>query len=124
MHNLETFAHSPILGVGYGNDQGLAVGPFLLANVGVVGFGVFLAFILNIWIRGFRLLRTVPAHYPGRSAIFGMLVSCMTMFLVMLIGKSEASLLFLYFWILLACLVSIDSHPRRHMAGVAPPGVR
>lgn len=96
-HNLDVFRRWPLLGVGWGNDRSLSGGAFLLANVGLVGYGLFLALLaVSVSQHRGRRVGTTPGLSDAAS------VAVMVTLVLIHFAKSEAALLFVYFWLLLA----------------------
>ena len=50
-HDLEIFLQHPILGVGYGSSLSLSFGTFLISNLGILGTGLFFAFVFSVFRR-------------------------------------------------------------------------
>jgi len=97
----EIFKKYPLLGVGYGSNRSLSVSTFLLSNIGIVGFAVFLMVVIYP-VR--TLFYNISATQKKEVQVFlmGMCLSIVTMVILMMFAKSESSMLFLYFWVLLA----------------------
>jgi len=104
-HGFELFAQHPLLGVGYGSNRSSTLLTFLLSNVGLLGT---LPFFLMNWVV-FRKGLSVYQHARNsdlKCIALGLLTSFGTLFGLMQFAKSESSLLYMYYWLLLAMLVA------------------
>jgi len=95
----------PFLGVGVGGNKAFALIPQLLSNIGFIGTGFFLAFNGIIVVKVFRtsfMRRSREIRSIGTSLI----VAFVCTFGTMAVGKSTGSLLFPWYWLLLALMSS------------------
>jgi hypothetical protein len=112
LHGFGVFLQAPIFGVGYGSNRSMAVSTFLLSNTGFVGTMLFIGVVFSALKLGFvNASSLVPHSAPTkyRAIYSGYLSSLITVFALMLFAKSESSLLFLYFWILILMLAKRNS---------------
>ncbi|MCS3955380.1 hypothetical protein GGP81_001905 [Salinibacter ruber] len=65
----EVFLTSPILGVGYGSHLSLSLVTFLLSNVGLLGFGAFLAFFYTVLRNTKRTVQNARGPLRGMAFI-------------------------------------------------------
>jgi len=105
MHGLQLFLQHPLLGIGYGSTRSVALSVYLLANVGLLGTVPFFMFNLAVWKKGLKVYRSPSKEY--KSLALGMIGAFTSIFALMQFAKSESSLLFPYYWILLAMIVSV-----------------
>ncbi len=96
----EVFAASPILGVGYGSHLSLSLVTFLLANVGLLGFGVFLAFLYVV----FRNAKTAArgARGPVGAMAFMAVVTFVPFLGTLFIAKSTSAMNYGVTWTVIA----------------------
>ncbi|MCS3655575.1 hypothetical protein [Salinibacter ruber] len=83
----EVFPKSPILGVGYGSHRALSLIVFLIANVGVVGVGMF--FLLNgvVFVHVVRVMnKTVDPELA--SIAFALSVTHMSLLIILMVKGS------------------------------------
>jgi hypothetical protein len=103
----EVFARSPLLGVGYGSHRSLSFGTFLLANVGIVGAFAFAGFNGAAVFRGLRTA-TRASRGIDRQIALGAVVAFLATVPTMMIAKGAVTLLFGWYWFLIAVL---DAQP-------------
>ncbi|WP_251931502.1 hypothetical protein [Salinibacter ruber] len=94
------FLSSPILGVGYGSHLSLSFVTFLLANIGVLGFGAFLAFIYTVFRNSKKTAKKAKGTLE-KAAFMGSFVF-VPFFGTLFIGKSAVSMLFGLTWAVIA----------------------
>lgn len=99
----EVFMKAPILGVGYGSHKTSALFFTLLANVGIVGLTMFLWLNIFIFRRAWKAM--VFTRTPDLAQItFAIITSYLSMMPLLLFVKSLVSILFGWYWLLLAML--------------------
>jgi hypothetical protein len=105
-NSIQHFLLSPILGIGYGSERSLALSTFLLGNTGLLGFLSFMFWGLSLLKKMWNILKNKFATHKQKTLAIGFFISFGTMFILMQFAKSESSLLFQYFWIIGACMLS------------------
>lgn len=105
MHGLKLFLRHPVLGVGVGSNRTLSMLVTLLSNTGLLGT---LPFLLLNWIVFQKGLRTYcHTNSSTLSAItLALLVSFISLFGVMTFAKARMALMYLFYWLLLAMIVT------------------
>lgn len=96
----EVFLENPILGVGYGSHLSLSFATFLLSNVGIIGSGIFVAFIYVIFRNSNRVIR-IDGGILGKMAFMNSFVLIPLMG-TLFIGKSAVVMIFGITWIIIA----------------------
>jgi len=96
----------PLLGVGVGANKAYALIPALLSNIGFLGTGAFVMFNGTILWKALRVFKTTHSA-EIRSISSALIVTFVGMFGVMSLGKSLVSLIYPYYWLLLALMVAL-----------------
>lgn len=96
------FLESPILGVGYGSNLSISLGTFLLSNVGLLGFGAFLAFIFIIFRNCSTVLSRVNDH-QGNIAL-ALVLTFLPFMATLFVAKGGAGISYGTTWILLGLM--------------------
>jgi len=107
----EVFLASPILGVGYGSHLSLSLATFLLSNVGLVGFGIFVAFLFVVFRNAVRTAR--KAHMPLNRIAFTSLLVFIPFLGTLLVAKSTAGMNFGITWTVIALVEATHQVYRR-----------
>lgn len=112
-YTLETvFLSSPILGVGYGSHLSLSLVTFLLANVGLVGFGVFLAFLYTAFRNARKTARS--AQGPLRKMAFMAAVVFVPFLTTLFVAKATSGINYGLTWTIIALAeVTYQVHRRQ-----------
>jgi len=107
----QIFLRYPWLGVGIGSHRTTAVLSTLLSNVGLLGTLPFLLLNLTIFRRGVYVCRN--SKDPDEAILsLCLLISLATVFGTMLFAKALSSLLYLFYWLLLAMLAAVNRHAK------------
>jgi hypothetical protein len=114
-YSLEVFMQSPILGVGYGSHRTGALLTSMLTNVGLIGTVAFLGFN---WVLFSRALFVYRKSADGTLAAIAlaMMISLATVLPILLAAASILTLLFGWYWIVLA---TMEATYRVHRAQTA-----
>lgn len=96
----EVFLTSPLLGVGYGSHLSLSLASFLLSNVGLIGFSVFLAFLFVL----FRNVSYVAKHASNDVGLiaFALVLTLPPYVGMLFVGKAVSGLNMGLTWLLFA----------------------
>jgi hypothetical protein len=103
---LDIFAQYPILGVGYGSHRVSALLFSLLANTGILGTSLFLAFNAAMLWTGLRIFRGAADRRDAVIAL-GASASLVSFLGVALIAKGVVTFNFAYYWLLLAVIAGV-----------------
>lgn len=122
MDALSLAVKHPFLGVGVGGNKAFALIPQLLSNIGFIGTGFFLMFNGVIMVKVFENSFQRRSH-AIRSIGTTLIVAFLAIFGTMAVGKSMASLLYPWYWLLLALMSSLarvkgDVGPCPHRSAV------
>lgn len=109
------FAKSPIFGVGYGSHRAPSFGTFLLANIGVLGTIAFLIFNASLARRAYRVLAIPEVRKVALAAV----AALCGILLAILAAKGAVTVMFGWYWFLLAFIESIG-RLKRFERGSAP----
>jgi len=108
----EVFLASPILGVGYGSHLSLSLVTFLLANVGLVGFGVFMAFLYTTFRNAKKTVQT--AQGPLQKMAFMAALVFVPFFATLFVAKATSGINFGLTWTVIALAeATYQVHRRR-----------
>ncbi len=114
----EVFPVSPFLGVGYGSHLSLSLATFLLANIGLIGFGAFLAFLFVV------LRNATTAVRRGRGAIkviaFSAVLLFVPFFATLFVAKATSSINYGVTWMIIA-LAEASHQVYRHRMSLHSP---
>lgn len=110
---LDAWRESPLLGHGLDTSRFLTVHASyahndyvrFLAEEGIVGFGLFLVFLVAQFVRLIQLCQSAPARSPKRNLCYVMMAFVFSMAVAMLAGNVwNHTTLFFYYWTLMAVL--------------------
>lgn len=96
----EVFLASPLLGVGYGSHLSLSLVTFLLANVGLVGFGVFLMFLFVVFRNATAAAR--KARGPLGTVAFASVLLFVPFFATLFVAKATSGMNYGATWTVIA----------------------
>jgi hypothetical protein len=96
----EVFLASPLLGVGYGSHLSLSLVTFLLANVGLVGFGVFLMFLFVVFRNATTAAR--KARGPLGTVAFASVLLFVPFFATLFVAKATSGMNYGATWTVIA----------------------
>jgi hypothetical protein len=96
----EVFLASPLLGVGYGSHLSLSLVTFLLANVGLVGFGVFLMFLFVVFRNATTAAR--KARGPLGTVAFASVLLFVPFFATLFVAKATSGIAYGVTWTAIA----------------------
>ena len=96
----EVFLASPLLGVGYGSHLSLSLITFLLANVGLVGFGVFLVFLFVVFRNA--TAAACKAQGPLGTVAFASVLLFVPFFATLFVAKATSGMNYGATWTVIA----------------------
>ena len=105
MYGFKLFMQYPVLGVGIGSNRTAALLSSLLCNIGLLGTVPFLLFNGIVLRNGLEVCQKT-ANVSLAIITLALLVSFASSFGVMLFGKSDTSLHFLPYWLILAMITA------------------
>jgi len=102
-YSISVFAHSPIMGVGYGSHRTNSLLTSMLSNVGLIGTASFLWFNWVLFSRALHVYRH-SANATLASVALATMIALATVLPILLAAVSILALVFGWYWMLLALM--------------------